>query len=109
MQWEETGSLPLVWADRYGLMQVFLNLAKNSIRAMERAETRRLTIGACVEPEHVTVSFEDTGKGMANPHSLFRPFQHDRRHRSGPVRLAGPGEELRRRSGLPAPRARLLL
>ena len=35
MQWEETGRVPLVWADRYGLMQVFLNLAKNSIRAME--------------------------------------------------------------------------
>lgn len=75
MQWQETGSLPLVWADRYGLMQVFLNLAKNSIRAMEHAETRRLTIGACVEPEHVTVSFEDTGKGVANPLTLFRPFQ----------------------------------
>ena len=35
VHWEETGAVPLVWADRYGLMQVFLNLAKNSIRAME--------------------------------------------------------------------------
>jgi PAS domain S-box-containing protein len=75
MQWQETGSLPLVWADRYGLMQVFLNLAKNSVRAMEHAETKRLTIGATVEPEHVTVRFEDTGSGIAEPLTLFRPFQ----------------------------------
>jgi len=75
MQWQGTGPLPLVWADRYGLMQVFLNLAKNSMRAMEHAETKRLTIGAIVEPEHVTVRFEDTGSGVAEPLTLFRPFQ----------------------------------
>jgi len=75
MQWQETGPLPLVWADRYGLMQVFLNLAKNSIRAMEQAETRRLTIRATVEADHVTVHFEDTGSGVAEPLTLFRPFQ----------------------------------
>ncbi len=76
MQWQETGPLPLVWADRYGLMQVFLNLAKNSVRAMEHAETRRLTIGATVEAGHVTVHFEDTGSGVADPLTLFRPFQN---------------------------------
>jgi two-component system, LuxR family, sensor kinase FixL len=32
MQWDVQESLPLVWADRYGLIQVFLNLAKNSRR-----------------------------------------------------------------------------
>jgi two-component system sensor kinase FixL len=34
MDWDVQESLPLVWADRYGLIQVFLNLAKNSRRAM---------------------------------------------------------------------------
>ena len=34
VQWHIEESLPLVWADRYGLIQVFLNLAKNSHRAM---------------------------------------------------------------------------
>jgi signal transduction histidine kinase len=77
MQWEETGKLPLVWADRYGLMQVFLNLAKNSIRAMEGVAARRLTIGASVQQDSVIVHFEDTGTGIANPQSLFRPFQQD--------------------------------
>jgi two-component system, LuxR family, sensor kinase FixL len=77
MQWEETGAIPLVWADRYGLMQVFLNLAKNSIRAMESAETKCLAISATVQPEFVTVSFKDTGSGIADPLSLFRPFQSE--------------------------------
>ena len=77
MEWEETGNLPLVWADRYGLMQVFLNLSKNSIRAMEGVAARRLTIGASVQQGSVIVRFEDTGTGIANPASLFRPFQKD--------------------------------
>jgi PAS domain S-box-containing protein len=75
MRWEEAGSVPLVWADRYGLMQVFLNLSKNSIRAMETAETKCLTITTAVQQESVNVRFEDTGIGIANPLSLFRPFQ----------------------------------
>jgi PAS domain S-box-containing protein len=77
MEWEENGDLPLVWADRYGLMQVFLNLAKNSIRAMEGVATKRLTIGAAVQKDEVIVRFEDTGTGIADPQSLFRPFQKD--------------------------------
>jgi len=77
MRWEQTGELPLVWADRYGLMQVFLNLSKNSLRAMESTETKRLTINTKVEPGLVIVRFEDTGRGIENPHDLFRPFQSD--------------------------------
>jgi PAS domain S-box-containing protein len=75
MQWAETGRVPLIWADRYGLMQVFLNLVKNSIRAMESVETRRLTITSTVYPETVSVRFEDTGVGIADSENLFRPFQ----------------------------------
>jgi PAS domain S-box-containing protein len=77
MQWEEANELPLIWADRYGLMQVFLNLAKNSIRAMENVATKRLTITTAVHQDSVIVRFEDTGIGIANPQSLFRPFQKD--------------------------------
>jgi PAS domain S-box-containing protein len=77
MQWEQPGTVPLVWADRYGLMQVFLNLSKNSLRALENVATRRLTITTAVERDTVTVRFEDTGSGIENPVSLFRPFQSD--------------------------------
>ncbi len=77
MQWQETGAVPLIWADRYGLMQVFLNLVKNSMRAMESVETKRMTITTTVERETVAVRFEDTGVGIADPVNLFRPFQKD--------------------------------
>jgi PAS domain S-box-containing protein len=75
MHWEETGAIPLVWADRYGLMQVFLNLAKNSIRAMADSATKRLTIRTTVQQQLITVHFEDSGPGIGDPSSLFRPFQ----------------------------------
>jgi signal transduction histidine kinase len=75
MQWDVQETLPLVWADRYGLIQVFLNLAKNSRRAMASTVTKRLRIAACEEEGTVTIRFEDTGTGIAAPEDLFRPFQ----------------------------------
>ena len=75
VQWDIKSPLPLVWADRYGLTQVFLNLAKNSQRAMISIETKRLHIAAREENEKVVIRFEDTGIGVASPENLFRPFQ----------------------------------
>ncbi len=75
VQWDVQESLPLVWADRYGLIQVFLNLAKNSRRAMASTETKQLRIAAREENGRVTIRFEDTGSGVASPENLFRPFQ----------------------------------
>jgi PAS domain S-box-containing protein len=75
MQWDMQDPLPLVWADRYGLIQVFLNLAKNSRRAMESAAVKRLRIATRKEAGAVAIRFEDTGTGVAAPENLFRPFQ----------------------------------
>lgn len=75
MVWDVQKSLPLVWADRYGLIQVFLNLAKNSQRAMALSDRKQLRITAREEQGTVTVRFEDTGTGIASPENLFRPFQ----------------------------------
>lgn len=75
VQWDIQDPLPLVWADRYGLVQVFLNLAKNSQRAMSSTETKRLRIAACEENGKLVIRFEDTGIGIASPETLFRPFQ----------------------------------
>ena len=58
-------------------MQVFLNLAKNSRRAMQETAEKRLTISTSRQQETVVVRFEDTGTGVANPENLFRPFQRD--------------------------------
>jgi two-component system sensor kinase FixL len=75
LRWNLPPSLPMVWADRHTLLQVFLNLTKNSARAMESATTRILTIGASVEGTRVMVLVEDTGTGVAAPERLFQPFQ----------------------------------
>jgi two-component system sensor kinase FixL len=67
--------LPLVWADRQSLLQVLLNLTKNSERAMAQALRRELTIGVTRERQRITIRFRDTGCGVAHPDRLFRPFQ----------------------------------
>jgi signal transduction histidine kinase len=75
LRWSLPASLPLVWADRHTLLQVFLNLTKNSARAMESSEVKVLTIAASVESGRVHVRVEDTGTGVAAPERLFQPFQ----------------------------------
>lgn len=73
--WQTEDHLPPVAADRYGLMQAFLNLVKNSQRAMADSERKQLTISAVSEEQGVVVRFEDTGHGIAFPEKLFQPFQ----------------------------------
>jgi len=75
--WEIEDGLPTVWADRQSLMQVFLNLTKNSERAMGETEQKDLTVSARREESGVTIRFRDTGSGVAHPERLFHPFQED--------------------------------
>jgi two-component system, LuxR family, sensor kinase FixL len=76
-RWEIEDDLPPVWADRQSLMQVFLNLTKNSERAMEEQERKELTVSARREGLGVVIRFRDTGGGVAYPERLFHPFQQD--------------------------------
>jgi two-component system, LuxR family, sensor kinase FixL len=76
-RWTIEEALPAVWADRQSLMQVFLNLTKNSERAMEDRERRELEVSACREGMGVMIRFRDTGGGVAHPERLFRPFQQE--------------------------------
>ncbi len=73
--WDVARDLPLVQADHHSLLQVFVNLARNSQQAMEQSAERELRISAKVESDLVVVRFSDTGCGVANPEELFRPFQ----------------------------------
>ena len=75
VQWDVQESLPLVWADRYGLIQVFLNLAKNSRRAM--ASTGRSNFELRHERRTGRSQFDSKirERGVASPENLFRPFQ----------------------------------
>ncbi len=77
--WQVEASLPAVWADRQSLMQVFLNLVKNSERAMEASLERTLTLTTShrtgPSPSRVSIRVRDTGTGVEHPELLFKPFQ----------------------------------
>ena len=70
--------LPRVLADRHSLMQVLLNLVKNSERALESNGSgyRRLAIDLGESADgRIIIRIEDTGRGVAAPELLFKPFQ----------------------------------
>jgi PAS domain S-box-containing protein len=74
--WEIPEQLPAVWADRYGLLQVFLNITNNSLRAMQATGgDNRLTVRVAATGDQVMLHFLDTGPGVREPDRLFRPFQ----------------------------------
>lgn len=76
IQWEvPPEALPRVWADREALLQAFLNIAKNSQRAMEGQDRKDLVIRASLDANFVVIRFIDTGPGVASPEHLFTPFQ----------------------------------
>lgn len=75
VQWHLADSLPLVRADRFGLVQVFLNLVSNSKRAMASSAKKELRVGASCETNTVVIRFADTGTGIDSPEKLFRPFR----------------------------------
>jgi two-component system, LuxR family, sensor kinase FixL len=75
VEWENPHCLPRVWANSPMLLQAFLNIAKNSQRALEQAAEKRFTVGTSIAPHAVIVRFYDSGAGVADPESLFAPFQ----------------------------------
>ncbi len=75
ISWEVPESLPRVWADRQALLQAFLNIAKNSQRAMEGRREKHLIVRASVDEHCVGIRFVDSGPGVDNPDRLFSPLQ----------------------------------
>ena len=79
--WEVPRTLPAVWADRQSLLQVLLNLLKNSRHALEEPPGRERRIALRVQSKggRVTIAVSDTGPGVLYPEFLFRPFQQQAR------------------------------
>ena len=73
--WRLPASLPLVQADQHGLLQVFLNLTRNSENAMIGCTKKQLTVECNLDGAQVIIRFADTGKGVVNPGALFAPFR----------------------------------
>jgi two-component system, LuxR family, sensor kinase FixL len=74
-RWAVEPGLPPVWADRPSLMQVFLNLITNSIRALSKGSNGLLSVTARNAGSQIVVEVADNGGGVAKPEHLFRPFQ----------------------------------
>jgi two-component system, LuxR family, sensor kinase FixL len=75
VRWEAGPDLPLVRADHHSLLQVFLNLARNSERAMRESARKEFSVHAAEEGGAVLVRFCDTGCGVDATEHLFQPFQ----------------------------------
>lgn len=81
--WDVRGGLPLVQADHHSLLQVFVNLARNSRQALGELPDsaappngfRQVRVSAAVERDLVIIRVADSGPGVAHPDELFRPFQ----------------------------------
>lgn len=65
-----------VRVDRHHLLQALLNLVKNSQRALQGSEVKRIAFSATAAREVVSLRVSDSGPGPAAIGRLFQPFQH---------------------------------
>jgi two-component system sensor kinase FixL len=75
VHWYVPDDLPPVWADRHTLLQTLLNLTKNSRRALESAEVKKIDITVAVKGPQVSIRITDSGPGIRSSEKLFQPFQ----------------------------------
>ena len=72
---EAMDELPLAAGDHHSLLQVLINLCRNSSRAMRRSKVKSILISVRPERGRVCIRVSDTGPGVKNPGLLFRAFQ----------------------------------
>lgn len=75
LQWDVPENLPVVQADRHSLLQVLLNLARNSERALDSMLAKQITVSALAEAGRVSIRFTDSGPGIPADQRLFQPLQ----------------------------------
>lgn len=73
--------LPLVSVDAVQIQQIIVNLIRNAIEALKGRENPRIVIEVQSEAEHVLVSVEDNGPGLAPSAipTLFKAFSSSKR------------------------------
>jgi len=76
LRWNIPENLPVVQADRHSLLQVLLNLTKNSQRALETTPRKTIDISVASHPgAGVSIRFTDNGPGIPGGQKLFQPLQ----------------------------------
>jgi two-component system sensor kinase FixL len=73
--WEIEKGLPPIRVDRSGLLQVFLNLTKNSRAALQNTPNARIRVAAYSLDSSVVIRITDNGPGISSAERLFQPFQ----------------------------------
>jgi len=73
--WEIEESLPAIRVNRSGLLQVFLNLTKNSRGALQDIPNPRIRVAAYSLDSSVVIRISDNGPGISSAERLFQPFQ----------------------------------
>lgn len=76
LHWGSGAGLPVVRCSQQGMVQVLLNLVRNSERALRDAAVKKiaLTVAPDVEQGRVLLRLKDTGPGIARPEELFHIF-----------------------------------
>ena len=72
--WTTDEELPKVWANRSQLMQIFLNLSSNSVRALSNVASPQFSVAARMERGKLVVLFTDNGGTIPECEKLFHPF-----------------------------------
>lgn len=75
IEWRLENASLQVQADPHAILQVFLNLSQNSLRASQSAARRHLEIWARHDHDRVLVSVTDSGPGVRDTEVLFQPFR----------------------------------
>ena len=75
LRWSIPKQLPLVQADRHSLLQVLLNVTKNSQRALESAARKEINISVTATADGVCIRILDSGPGIPAGQRLFQPLQ----------------------------------
>ena len=72
--WQFADQLLMIRADHHGILQVFLNIARNAHRVLENSERKEFSISASVEEGHILVRFRNSGPPVPDPVRIFAPF-----------------------------------
>lgn len=75
LTWTVPEELPLVQADPHRLLQVLLNVTKNSQRALESAAHKAIGISVLRGDGAVSIRIVDSGPGIPAGQKLFQPLQ----------------------------------
>ena len=75
LHWNVPENLPIVQADRHSLMQVLLNLTKNSQRALDAVAQKVIEVSVVPRRDGVSIRFTDSGPGIPPGQKIFQPLQ----------------------------------